>query len=83
MKTKYYIYRYYKYKRFYQHGYSLQREIIKIDCETGEYNVSSRTTNSEHTYSDRVRSISYKLEPHTTFYVPSEYHYPHIPKYYR
>lgn len=83
MKSKYLLRRYYKYKRFYQHGYSFQREIVKVDSETKECSFTCRITNSVHLYSDKIQDMAKRIKEGDTFYVAEPYTYPNIPKYYK
>ena len=83
MKSNYLLRRYYKYKRFYQHGYSLQREIVKVDFETKEYSFKCRVTNSVYLCSDRIQDIAKRVKEGDTFYVAEPYVYPSLPKYYK
>ena len=82
MKSNYLLRRYYKYKRFYQKGYSLCREMVKVDSETEEYSFTCRVTNSVYLYSDKIQSMAKRLKEGDTFYVAQSYVYPNLPKYY-
>ena len=83
MKSLYRLHRFYKYKRIHEHFSSLQREIIKVDIETGDYTTSHRTTNLEFLCSNDVQNISKRLKIGDMFYAPARYGFPHVPKYYK